>query len=138
MLFFLVGNYFSNEIVGGNCMSNTICGTDVYDCQLICDFNSNGGSAFDFPGILNYCKGGNIGSSMTNADCVLYYMRNCQLYVPPSSFSVGSSSSSFVECPSGNNDFDFENVKNGFRDYYEYFFLLFSCFILIKLLNLIK
>jgi hypothetical protein len=40
--------------------------------------------------------------------------------------------------PSSEPDFDFENLKNGFRDYYEYFFLLFACFILIKLLNLMK
>jgi len=118
----------------------SICGAGVYDCQLICRFSDNGGSIADFNGLLDYCRQSS-NSSFAHIECVSSYMTNCQLYVPFSSFSSSSSqrySSTSFECPSGNNDFSYENLKNGFSDYYEYFFILFSCFILVKLIWMAK
>jgi len=45
-------------------------------------------------------------------------------------------SSTSTDCPG--NEFNPVNVLNGFRDYWDIFYLIFACFILVKLLNLIK
>jgi len=104
-----------------------------HDCDVICRFSDNGGSFSDIAGLLNYCKF----SGLIESNCVLYYLTNCREYIPPSSSSQQYSSTS-SECPSGNNDFNFENVMRGFSDYNEVFYTIFACFILVKLLNLIK
>jgi len=45
-------------------------------------------------------------------------------------------SSTSWDCPS--NEFNPVNVLNGFSDYWEVFYLIFACFILVKLVNMIK
>jgi len=103
-------------------------------CAMDCELNTNGGSFGTLAGLLDYCTLSSGGGVEKN--CVVYYFSCTNLGYPPSSSSQYSSTSS--ECSEGNNDFNFENVKNGFRDYYEFFFLLFACFCLVKLLNMAK
>jgi len=122
------------------------------DCSSlpVCDFEYNYKGMDVVSALLGtYCRAP-CDSPWDGLDCYRYYAinSNWQFVVDPqriclpassssSSQEIGSSSTS-SECSEGNNDFDFENVKNGFRDYYEYFFLLFACFCLIKLLNMAK
>jgi len=52
---------------------------------------------------------------------------------PPPDYSSGSE-----ECSSNDNDFNFDNVMRGFADYNYFFFMVFACFCLVKLVNMIK
>jgi len=99
-------------------------------CPLLCQLTTAGGQFYELNGLLSYCLIDNSVDYPVYGNCVKAYL-NCQPYESSSSF-VGSSSSA------GNNDFSYENLKNGFRDYYEYFFMLFVCFILIRLFKEVK
>jgi len=107
--------------------------SDGYYCDVICHFSTNGGSFNDLAGLAKYCTY----STVFDINCFQYYLSGCLEYVPPSSSSQQYSSTS-TECPSGNNEFNFENVMRGFSDYNYVFFTIFACFILVKLLNLLK
>jgi len=104
------------------------------NCQLSCTFNTAGGSYRSLDALLTGCFASN---DLVYRDCISTYLFNCQL-VDPTALSSSSQqySSTSAECAA--NDFSYENLKNGFRDYYEYFFMLFVCFVVIRLFKMVR
>jgi len=115
-------------------MAVSICGVDVHDCNLICRFNDNGGSIADFSGLLSYCRQ-SLSPPLTDANCVAYFMTNCQLYVSSSSGSNNNFSSSSVVCPS--HEFDWDSVSSGFVDAFPVFATIFGVWCIVKLFRMI-
>jgi len=112
------------------------CGGPIYSNCLLCSIT---GANLTLEGLLDYCSSfGVSGDDATNGACVMSYLTNCQIVDDPLSSSSQQYSSTSSECPSGNNDFNFENVMRGFSDYNDVFVLMFACFLLVKLIWMAK
>jgi len=102
------------------------CGVapDYSDCALSCSYNTQGGLFYTIEELFDYCAVGPVGYA--NTACVKYFLTDCRVYDP-----LSSSSSAEVT-------FDWEKAKQGFSDSFEFFFMVFVAFCLVRMLSFIS